>query len=239
MKRLLAAGYDRIFQICKCWRHGERGTRHMPEFTMLEWYRAKADYSRLMEDCERFLTSLSAGRGSSPSVVIDGHSILLSPPWERITVREAFERFTETTMEDALDSDRFDELLVNDIEPKLGFDTPALLYDYPAERAALARLRSDDPAVAERFELYVGGIELANGFSELTDVTEQRFRFRMEEQFRRSTGRIPYPETTRFFEELPAMPPSAGIALGIDRLIMIMLDAPTIDDVVAFTPEEL
>jgi lysyl-tRNA synthetase class 2 len=142
-------------------------------------------------------------------------------------------------MEEALAADRFDEVMVEDIEPSLGIGQPTFLCDYPAARGALARLKADDPSVAERFELYVNGIELANGFSELTDAAEQRFRFAQEEQYRRSTGRIPYPEPTRFLEELTAMPPSAGIALGVDRLVMVMLDAASINEVVAFSPEEL
>jgi lysyl-tRNA synthetase class 2 len=156
-----------------------------------------------------------------------------------LTVREAFERFGGITMEDALTADRFDEVMVEAIEPQLGIGKPTFLCDYPAARGALARLKTGDPSVAERFELYISGIELANGFSELTDAAEQRFRFELEEQYRRSNGRIPYPEPSKFLVELPAMPPSAGIALGVDRLVMVMLDATSINEVVAFTPEEL
>ncbi|MBT0666413.1 EF-P lysine aminoacylase GenX [Geobacter pelophilus] len=239
MKRLLAAGYERIFQLCHCWRAEERGNRHLPEFTMLEWYRAHSDYNDLMVDCENMMRSVAATCGNGSTLMVQGKDVKLDRAWQRLTVREAFARFGGITMEDALAADRFDEVMVEAIEPQLGIGQPTFLCDYPAARGALARLKADDPSVAERFELYISGIELANGFSELTDASEQRFRFEQEEQYRRSSGRIPYPEPSKFLEELPAMPPAAGIALGVDRLVMVMLDATSIDQVVAFTPEEL
>ena len=239
MKRLLAAGYERIFQICRCWRSGERGRFHHPEFTMLEWYRSGAAYTQLMADCELLVKAVAVAVGS-PEVIPRGESrVQLQLPWERLTVRDAFGRYTSLSMEEALADDRFDELMVTAIEPELGIGTPTFLCDYPAQHAALARLKADDPTVAERFELYIGGIELANGFSELTDPDEQRRRFDAEESLRRSQGRAPYPEPVRFLEALSQMPASAGIALGLDRLVMVLLDAATIDEVVAFTPEEL
>lgn len=238
MKRLLAAGYERIFQFCHCWRASERGNRHLPEFTMLEWYRANADYDDLMTDCENLLTAVACGNRSA-TIMVQGKEVRLDLPWQRLTVREALARFSGVTMEEALATDRFDEIMVEAIEPMLGIGQPTFLCDYPAERGALARLKPSDPSVAERFELYIGGIELANGFSELTDAREQAQRFEQEEQYRRSQGRTPYPEASKFLEELPAMPPSAGIALGVDRLVMVMIGATSIDEVVAFTPEEL
>jgi lysyl-tRNA synthetase class 2 len=129
--------------------------------------------------------------------------------------------------------------MVQTIEPQLGMNKPSFLCDYPAERGALARLSRDDPTVAERFELYIGGLELANGFSELVDPEEQQRRFLLEQETRRSLGKPVYPMPETFLDELEEMPPSAGIALGVDRLVMVLLDAPTIDDVIAFTPEEL
>ena len=131
------------------------------------------------------------------------------------------------------------EIMVREIEPCLGIEKPVFLYDYPAERGALARLKKEDPALAERFELYVGGIEIANAFSELTDAQEQRERFSAEEASRREKKKSPYSMPEKFLMELEGMPPSAGIALGIDRLVMVFLDAKSIDEVVAFTPEEL
>jgi lysyl-tRNA synthetase class 2 len=142
-------------------------------------------------------------------------------------------------MEQALEADLFDELMVRKIEPRLGAEKPTFLYDYPAERGALARLKNENPALAERFELYIGGVELANAFSELADAEEQRRRFIKEQAIRREMLKPVYPMPERFLEELGGMGPSAGAALGVDRLVMVLLDAPRIDDVVAFTPEEL
>ncbi len=239
MKRLLASGFERIFQLCHCWREGERGTLHLPEFTMLEWYRSGCDYRDLMEECEALLSSIARGTEQEGRITFRGHSVSLAGPWERITVREAFRQYSSVSMEEALESDRFDEIMVTDIEPQLGVSRPTFIYDYPAERGALARLRGDDPTVAERFELYAGGLELANAFTELTDREEQRRRFYHEESFRRSLGKSAYPVPEKFLAELSMMPPAAGIALGIDRLVMLITDASAIDEVVAFTPEEL
>ena len=235
MKRLLAAGYGRIFQICRCWREGERGSRHLPEYTMLEWYRAGVDYRALMTECEALLTTLA------PAGLLNcqGQSIDITPPWPRLTVAEAFARFTDTTPAAALASDRFDELIALQIEPQLGWGKPLFLIDYPAPLAALARRKADNPAVAERFELYVGGVELANAFSELTDPAEQRLRFNAAEAKRRAAGKHPYPLPEHFLRELSAIPAAAGIALGVDRLAMLLTGAATIDEVVAFTPEDL
>ncbi len=239
MKRLLASGFRQIFQICRCWRDGERGRLHLPEFTMLEWYRAGCDYLGIMDECEALFSSVANSVGKGNKIFFRGQTIDLNGPWERITVREAFRRYSGINMMDALASDRFDEVMVEDIEPKLGISRPAFIYDYPAERGALARLRGDDPTVAERFELYMGGLELANAFTELTCPDEQRERFHNEEKYRRSQGKAPYPIPEKFLSDLSAMPHSSGIALGIDRLVMVFADAGSIDEVVAFTPEEL
>jgi lysyl-tRNA synthetase class 2 len=239
MKRMLAAGYERIFQICHCWRSDERGALHLPEFTMLEWYRSGADYLGLMEECESLVRRVALATGGRERIFFRSREIDVNPPWERISVRDAFSRYGGMSMEQALARDLFDEVMVKDIEPRLGLDKPAFIHDYPAERGALARLKADDPAVAERFELYMGGLEVANAFSELTDPREQRDRFLAEQACRRATGKTVYPLPEKFLAELPAMPPSAGIALGIDRLVMVLLDAASIDEVVAFTPEEL
>lgn len=238
MKRMLAAGFERIFQICHCWRDGERGIRHLPEFTMLEWYRVDADYRDLMNDCETLIRAVTQVLGYG-SICYHGMDVEIGEPWERLTVSEAFRRYSDMTMAEALEKDMFDEIMVRDIEPRLGLQKPTFIYDYPAERGALARLRKDNPTVAERFELYIGGLELANAFSELTDAEEQRSRFVQEALFRESVNRTIYPLPEKFLDELSDMPPSAGIALGVDRLVMLLLDASSIDKVVAFTPEEL
>ncbi len=239
MKRMVAAGYRQIFQVCRCWRDGERGSRHLPEFTMLEWYQADANYLHLMDECEALIQTVASATGRGNSLVFMGNIIDLSGPWERISVREAFRRYTDYSAEEALERDMFDELMVDAIEPQLGLGKPAFIHDYPACRGALARLRTDDPTVAERFELYIGGIELANAFSELTDAREQHVRFAQEAACRASIGKPAYPLPGKFLEELPHMPPTAGIALGVDRLVMVLLDAARIDEIVAFSPEEL
>jgi lysyl-tRNA synthetase class 2 len=239
MKRLLAAGHEKIFQICRCWRDGERGRFHLPEFTMLEWYRADADYTDLMTDCEELLRDVVAAVPGATRISFQGIDVDVALPATRLTVREAFLRYTGRSAEEALDADCFDELMVEKIEPRLGVGAPTILYDYPAARGALSRRKSEDPSLTERFELYLCGVELANAFSELTDPEEQRERFRQDREERRLAGKDPYPLPQPFLDDLTNMPPSAGIALGIDRLVMLLLDAPAIDDVVAFTPEEL
>jgi lysyl-tRNA synthetase class 2 len=239
MKRLLAAGYERIFQICRCWRDEERGARHLPEFTMLEWYRAGVDYRFLMHECEELLRSLATRMGRGTSIHFGDKEIRLDGEWERVSVREAFSRYGALSMEEALERDQFDLMMTERIEPRLGQTRPTFLYDYPAQLGALARLNRDDPTVAERFELYIGGIELANAFSELNDPDEQRRRFIAEAALRAERGKTPYPLPEKFLAELATMPEAAGIALGIDRLLMVLLDTTRIDDVVAFAPEEL
>ena len=239
MKRLLAGGYEKIFQICRCWRKGERGSQHIPEFTLLEWYRSGFDYYALMVDCEALIRTIAAAVSLGRPLFFHDHEIDLTPPWERISVIEAFEVYTQTSLTEALERDLFDEIMVQDIEPKLGVIRPTFIYDYPAERGALARLKPEAPDIAERFELYIGGLELANGFSELVNAEEQRKRFANENAIRRQFGKPIYPMPYKFLEELKDMPPSAGIALGVDRLMMVFLNADRIDEVVAFTPEEL
>jgi lysyl-tRNA synthetase class 2 len=172
-------------------------------------------------------------------IVFRGREIDLSEPWERISVKEAFHGYTETSVAEALEQNLFDEIMVQNIEPRLGLEKPTFIYDYPAQRGALARLKQEDQTVAERFELYVGGLELANGFSELVDAKEQRGRFHAENENRQSLGKPIYPMPDKFLAELDEMPPSAGIALGVDRLAMVFLNVEKIDEVVAFTPEEL
>jgi len=239
MKRMMAAGYDRIFQICRCWRERERGNKHLPEFTLLEWYKAGGDYRSLMSECEKLIRSVAAAIGLGEKIIFRGRQIDLSNPWERISVKEAFHCYALTSVPEALEKSLFDEIMVRDIEPNLGVDKPTFIYDYPAQRGVLARLKKEDQTVAERFELYMGGLELANGFSELVDSQEQRKRFQAENENRKSNGKPIYSMPDKFLAELDEMPPSAGIALGVDRLAMVFLDSEAIDEVVAFTPEEL
>lgn len=239
MKRLLAAGCERIFQICKCFRREERGRRHLTEFTLLEWYRAGSDYFRMMDETEAMIRSAADAAGKGARLTYAGREVDLEGPWDRMRVAEAFERYAAVTMEKSLETDRFDEVIALEIEPRLGFQRPLFLYDYPEASGALARLRADDPTVAERFELYIAGMELCNAFTELTDPAVQRQRFEKQEALRRRAGRAPYPSPEPFLEALAHMPAAGGNALGVDRLVMLLADAGTIDEVVAFTPESL
>jgi len=239
MKRLLAAGYPKIFQICTCFRQGERGERHLPEFTLLEWYRAETDYLGLMDECEEMVLFVLEELGLPPVLEFKGKALDLQRPWLRFTVQEAFERYASAPVEQAVTSGRFDEILAFEIEPSLGFPKPVFLYQYPSALAALARLSKDASGVAERFELYAAGVELANAFSELRDPVEQRARFEMELAKRKQQGKPVYPMPEKFLRTLPFMPESAGVALGVDRLVMLLSNQKEIDPVVSFTPEEL
>ncbi|MDI6726307.1 MAG: EF-P lysine aminoacylase EpmA [Smithellaceae bacterium] len=239
MKRLLGAGYDRIFQIAKCFRAGERGSLHLPEFTMLEWYRLDADYTRLMEECEDLVLFIADELDYGEAIPWRGGTISLAKPWTRLSLREAFLRYAAISVEEAMARDLFEETLVSSLEPHLGREKPAILYDYPLALGALAKAKGDDPSLVERFELYLGGLEIANAFSELTDVEEQRRRFDRENHYRKLQGKKVYPPAEPFLQSLGRIKSAAGIALGIDRLVMLFADVETIDQVVAFTPEEL
>ena len=239
MKQLLAAGFSRIFQICKCFRHKERGTKHLPELTMLEWYRTGCNYKDLMDECENLIRSVARLINGNDKIRYRGRDIHLSTPWTRMSVAAAFHQYASMAMEKALVKNCFDEVMANEIEPNLGSPKPLFLYDYPAPCGALARLKTRNRSLAERFELYIAGIELCNGFSELTDPAEQKARFEKEQQLRKSFGHPVYPMPQKFLKALKGMPDAGGNALGIDRLTMLFCDAPEIDDVVAFTPEEL
>ena len=239
MKQLLAAGFPRIFQICKCFRKGERGRKHLPELTMLEWYQSGSNYLGLMDECEKLICFVARHLGRGNQFIYRNRSIELAMPWGRLSVAEAFKLYGSKSMDTAIATDCFDEVMTLEIEPNLGDPVPVFLYDYPARYGALARLKSQEPFWAERFELYIAGIELCNGFSELTDSVEQRKRFEEELMLRQSLNKPPRPIPEKFLQALTDMPDAAGNALGIDRLVMLFADTDNIDDVVAFTPEEL
>ena len=235
MKRLLAAGSGPIFQICPCFRAGERGRRHLPESTLLEWYEPERDYHALMARCEELFSVLRPGG----RLRYRGCRVDLAPPWPQLSLADAFARYGTMSLERAVAEGCFEEVLCLDVEPRLGCERPVFLVDYPAAMASLAALAPRRPEVAQRVELYVAGIELANGFTELTDPVEQRRRFVEEQAAIRAAGRDPGPMPERFLADLSQMPPAAGMALGLDRLLMLLTDADSIDEVVAFTPEEL
>ncbi len=239
MKRLLSMGAPKIFQICKCFRKGERSERHLPELTLLEWYAAGETYQDLMAQCEGLIRHIAESLGMDSCLMYQNQPIQFNKPFERLSVQQAFETYAHVSADKALATGKFDEILSFDIEPQLGNDRPCILYDYPIPLAALAKPHPDTPTLAQRFELYVAGIELANGFTELTDPIVQRQRFKAENQTRIRNGREALPLPEKFLNDLSRMPDAAGIALGMDRLVMLFCNAAVIDEVIAFTPENL
>ncbi len=257
MKKLLGCGWEKIFQICRVFRDGEISRSHQIEFTMLEWYRAHADYGKIMEDCERLIHSLAIQVTGTEEGSYGGAKVDFSPPFERLRVSQAMQIYGGVDIErngdgpslleearargyyfDRRETYSFDEvffkIFLEAVEPRLGFPKPVFLYDYPASMAALARLKPGQPLWAERFELYIAGLELANAFSELNDPHEQRRRFEEEQRQRSKLGKPVYPIDEGLLESLSRMPPSAGIALGVDRLAMIFCDAQNIKEVLTF-----
>ncbi len=244
MKRLLAAGSGPIYQVCKVFRCGEAGRWHNPEFSMLEWYRPGFDHVRLMAEVDELLREL-----------LEGYRPLMTT--RKLSYREAYQHYVGvdpvsatvselqavatqhginvTGLDDTHRDPWLDLLMTHVIEPALPPDSPTFIYDYPVSQAALARIRQDDPPVAERFELYLGGMELANGFHELTDAVEQRQRFATD-LARREERELPWiPVDERFLAALEAgLPVCAGVAMGIDRLVMLALGVRNISEVLAF-----
>jgi elongation factor P--(R)-beta-lysine ligase len=233
MKRLLSAGYDKIFQICHCFRRGERGQHHNPEFTMLEWYRANADYTKIIDDTERLVSNLAYDSGFGPILTYQKQKIDLSLPWPEITVREAYTQWAGWDPWSHFNGQRFDDDLVEKVIPHFPKDRPIVIKDYPAECASLARLKPGYPPVAERAEIFIGGLEIANGYSELNDPAEQEKRFKLEMDQMKLAGK-PAVWPDKFLKAINRMPECTGIALGIDRLVMLFCDASSIDDVIAF-----
>lgn len=240
MKRLLTRGFSKIFQICKTFRRAERGRKHLPEFTMLEWYRTGADYKDLMRETEEMIRFVAAVLGTDNVLRYQNSVIDLSADWPRISVSQAFARYAGIRLEEGLTRDRFNDVMADVIEPALGLAAPAFLYDYPVETgAALARVKADNPCLVERFELYIRGVELCNGFSELTGEENYRIRFEHAQQQLADTTNTDYPLPVSFLSDIVDMPPAAGNALGIDRLAMLFCDADDISAVLAFPPEDL
>jgi len=232
MKKLLAAGEEKIFFLGKVWRAGEEGPLHASEFTMLEWYRAGASYQRVMQDCVELVhVAANAGRAG----LFIWRDRICDPLGEAVTftVREAFARYGVSPP--PKDSGAFSAAIVG-IEPHLGVGAPLLLTEYPITEAALARPAQHDPSVAERFELYACGVELANGFGELTDPVEQRARLEAAMAQKEKIYGAAWPIDEDFLAALAHMPPASGVALGLDRLAMLATGARSIQDVL-WTPK--
>jgi lysyl-tRNA synthetase class 2 len=255
-KRLLAAGETRIFDFARVFRNRERGPLHAPEFTMLEWYRAGEDYAAVIEDTLA-LVRLAADTTGLGEFRYRDHACDPRAGAQRLTVADAFTHHAGIDLLATLGdrdhlatkarragfdvaendnwADIFSKVLVARVEPKLGIERPTVLCEYPRSEAALARASARDPRVAERFELYVCGVELANGFGELTDPVEQRARFEAEMDEKSRIYGERYPIDGDFLDALAHMPPASGVAMGFDRLVMLATGARRIDDVL-WTP---
>ena len=251
-KKLLAAGEPRTFELARVWRNRERGPLHHPEFTLLEWYRTGEPYETLMADCADLL-ALAAETAGSKTLSFRGESIDPTDEPERVTLAEAFDRFAGIDLLARLDdrdalaaaaqaqgvriaaddtwADVFSRILVEKIEPNLGRERATILCEYPVSEAALARPKASDPRVAERFELYACGVELANCFGELTDPAEQRRRFEAEMAEKQRVYGERYPIDEDFLTALASMPQASGGALGLDRLVMLATGASRIEQV--------
>jgi len=238
LKRLLVLGSGPVFQLGHVFRGGELGPLHQPEFTLLEWYRPGSDYRGMMADTEDLLRFLPLALGLPTTVRWQGRVVDLARPAARLTVAEAFQRYTGAPPPDPTTpagEAAYYRLLVEQIEPQLGNEIPTFLLDYPPSQASLARIRPGASPVAERTELYVAGVELCNAFSELTDPVEQQARVAQELEARRLLGLSPLPAATEFLEALAqGMPAAGGNALGVDRLVMLLAGAAGIDEVLPF-----
>ncbi len=229
MKRLLAAGYGKIFQMGPCFRQDEVGCRHRPEFCMLEWYRSSADYQDILGDTRALLLYVTCRIKGAFWFVYQGQRIDLKRSWCVWKVRQAFLDHAGWDPFLTFQADRFDLDMVAKIEPAFPMDRALILSDFPPERAALARC---ERGAAQRWELYVGGMELANAYSELTCGVEQRQRFMQWHEQRKAAGKAELHQDELFLSALDnGMPTAGGIALGVDRLVMLLTDAAHIDEV--------
>ncbi|MEK7211457.1 MAG: EF-P lysine aminoacylase EpmA [Patescibacteria group bacterium] len=281
MKKLLAAGYEKIFQITKAFRNNESfGGAHNPEFTILEWYRQKADYLDIMKDTEALIKFITVELGLPDKIIYQDTEIDFSGEWERLSIGAAMKKYAgvgnlsrdglaAATAEKGYyqvpplgtrsPSERgvrglgvvnasneesyasvFFKIFLNEVETKLPKNRPIFLYDYPAELGALAKRKEKNPEIAERFELYIGGLEIANAFSELLDADEQRKRFLAEQKIRAADGRKVYPLDADLLTALGEIKnPCGGIALGVDRLVMLLTNQKDINDVIFFPASQI
>lgn len=263
LKKLLSAGSGSVFTITKSFRNGEgRSSRHNPEFTILEWYRTPGDYMDVARDFEGLMRAINfATSQQTNKLTYQNKKYDLSSPWERISVAEAFKKYAGIDTETMLDSKRltaygkqhgyqvteqttweeiWNQIIANEIEPMLGQTGPTILYDYPVAQAALSKRKVSDPRFAERFEVFMGGLELGNCFSELTEWREQEARCLADLSERKVMGRTEFPMDSDFIEALKmGMPETGGIAVGVDRLVALFADTPDIADTMFFPVEEM
>ncbi len=265
LKKLLSAGSGSVFSITKSFRNGEgRSSRHNPEFTILEWYHTPGDYMTVAKDFEELMIYVNQyiRKSVNPETLIyQGKEYNLAGPWEKISVAEAFEKYVGIDTETMLDEAKlkavgkqkgyqitekttweevWNQIIANEVEPQLGKNRPTILYDYPVAQAALSKKKVSDPRFAERFEVFMAGLELGNCFSELTDYREQEARCLADLAERKNLGRTEFPMDTDFIEALKmGMPETGGIAVGVDRLVALFADTPDIADTLFFPVGEL
>jgi len=262
MKKLLVSGFEKIFQITKSFRNKETNSEmHNPEFTILEWYRAYSDYTWIMKDVEELVRELATIANGKPQIFFKDYKIDVAAPWPRVKVKDLFKDFAgigNVIFEDTekfraavlakgykVDAktpyeDLFFLVFLNEIEPKLGLTKPVIVYEYPAQMAALSKRCEEDPRYSERFEVYIGATELCNAFTELNDPEEQKARLEAERAQRKIMGKVDYSVDQGFISALNfGMPPSGGVALGVDRLMMLLTNTPDIRDLLFFPHDDL
>jgi len=263
LKKMLAGGFEKIYEMARVFRANESlGGTHNPEFTMLEWYRANSDYKEIMKDTENLILFLNKKINGSSVLNYQGQKINLATPWQRISVRELFLKYANINLDksknlkdfrnqaknnginvNSKDKDWnsiFYDIFLNKIEPNLPKDKPVIVYDYPLPQASLAKKKNKNSFYAERFEVYIAGLETANAFSELTDAKEQLSRLKEEQKMRTKMGKDLIPIDKDFIFALKlGIPPSGGIALGIDRLQMLLLNIKDINDLLLFPAKQL
>ncbi len=254
MKKLLAVGYEKIFQIVKCFRNHEAfGGTHNTEFTMIEWYRAPGKYQDIMDDTEN-LFKFVGQKLNRQTVKYNDKEINIFKKWDRLSMKEVWQKFINVSLDDYLEFNKLSELtkakgysvqpddayedlffkiFLNEIEPRLGNETPVFVYDYPARMTSLSRLCEHDNRYAERFELYIGGLELANAFGELTDAEEQQRRLEKDRELRAKLGKAVWPVDEGFISALRSgIAPAGGVALGVDRMVLLFTEAKDLNEVI-------
>ncbi len=254
LKKLLVAGIGNCYSITKSFRNMEtQSNLHNPEFTILEWYRVGVDYKDIMRDCENLFLHIAEGNST---LQFQGKTIDISPPWERITIKDAFLRWADVDFEAFLEENNardiakrkgytvsgdnsweelYNQIFLNEIEPRLGYPKPTIVYEFPGSMGALARKKPDDPRYAERFEFYIAGLELGDCYRELTDPVEQEDRFKKELEAIRWQGKTVYEYDHDFIDALrEGLPECSGIAVGLDRVIMLFANVSRIQDTLFF-----